>query len=79
MRKLILIFEYISLRPGRVYNLAKKYGYVPDFRTRVIQAPQMRRAKQRIFGNENFYEPPPKVYYCTHPNNVKFCIPHPVL
>lgn len=53
-----------------MFNLAKKYGYVPDVRTRVIQAPQMRRANQRIFGNENFYEPPPKIFYCTQPNEI---------
>lgn len=50
-----------------MFNLAKKYGNVPDKRTRIIQAPQMERAGQRIFGTENFYYPPPKVFFCTKP------------
>lgn len=58
-----------------MFNLAKKYGYVEDMRERKIQAPQMRRANQRIYGNENFYDPPPKVYYCTLPNNVLIDLP----
>lgn len=54
-----------------MFNLAKKYGNVIDKRRRIIHAPQMERAGQRIFGTENFYYPPPKVYYCTTPNVLK--------
>ena len=54
-----------------MYNLAKKYGYVDNSRVRKIIAPQMERACQRILGTENFYYPPPKVYFCTMP---KVCI-----
>lgn len=50
-----------------MYNLAKKYGNVLEKRTRIIHAPQMERAGQRIFGTENFYHPPPKVYFCSEP------------
>lgn len=70
----------LYLRPGRIYNLAKKYGNVPTTRDRIINAPQMERAGQRVYGHENFYYPPPKVYYCTKPNvkkayktNFRFC------
>jgi hypothetical protein len=57
-----------NLRPGRIYNLAKKYGNVPESRLRKIIAPQMQRAGQRILGYEEFYFSPPKNYYCTKPN-----------
>ncbi|RNA45019.1 EF-hand domain-containing C3orf25 [Brachionus plicatilis] len=67
MDELLKRYKKRNLIPGRMFNLAKKYGNVPEKRTRVIQAPQMERAGQRIFGTENFYFPPPKVYFCTRP------------
>jgi len=71
-----LNFFYLShcdivKRPGRVFNLAKKYGHIGDDRVRKIQAPQMLKAGQRIFGTENFYFPPPKTYFCSEPNDIK--------
>lgn len=51
-----------------MYNLAKKYGYVPKTRIRLINAPQMERANIRILGNENFYHPPPKFQLTTELN-----------
>ncbi len=51
-----------------MFNLAKKYGTVTMSRRRIIHAPKMQRAGQRILGTENFYVPPPKVHYCTQPN-----------
>ena len=51
--------------------MAKKYGHIADDRVRKIQAPQMLKAGQRIFGTENFYFPPPKTYFCSEPNETK--------
>ncbi|CAF0895723.1 unnamed protein product [Brachionus calyciflorus] len=68
MEELIKRYKKRNLLPVRMYNLAKKYGNVEEKRTRIIQAPQMERPGQRIYGTENFYYPPPKVYYCNKPN-----------
>jgi hypothetical protein len=73
INSIILSYWYIiKLKsPGRVFNLAKKYGHIADDRVRKIQAPQMLKAGQRIFGTENFYFPPPKTYFCSEPNGPK--------
>ena len=68
MPELLKRYKKRNLRIGRMFNLAKKYGYVPPIRDRKIQAPQMERAGQRIYGTENFYRPPEKKYFCTMPN-----------
>ena len=68
MSELLKRYKKRDFLPGRIYNLAKKYGHVPESRERKIIMPKMERASQRILGDENFYQPPPKVFFCNRPN-----------
>jgi hypothetical protein len=48
MPELLKRYKKRDLREARMYNLAKKYGNVNESRVRVITAPQMEKAGQRV-------------------------------
>ena len=51
-----------------MFNLGKKYGHVPKFRTRLIEAPRMDKNGHGFFNDEPVYTPPNKTHFCTLPN-----------
>ncbi len=52
-------------RPGKLYNIARKFARDFEKPVRHIIAPKMERVSKRYMGEDNHYRIPKKNYYCS--------------